>query len=52
MPVAIRRAIVLGAAEAGGLGQQSARSDRSELEALDAISDSPVPDGPSGQDKP
>ena len=31
-------------------GQQSARSDRSELEALDVISVSPVPDGPFGQD--
>jgi hypothetical protein len=30
--------------------QQSARSDRSELEVLDAISVSPVPDGPFGQD--
>jgi hypothetical protein len=32
-----------------GREQQSARSDRSELEVLDAISVSPVPDGPFGQ---
>ena len=50
MPVAIRRAVVRLAAEADGPEQQSARSDRSGLEALDAISVSPVPDGPFGQD--
>ena len=51
MPVAIRRAIARGPTEAGRRGQQSARSDRSELEALDVISVSPVLDGPFGQDK-
>jgi hypothetical protein len=51
MPVSIRRAVAREpAAMAGVCGQQSARSDRSELEVLDAISVSPVPDGPFGQD--
>src|SRR5439155_17913019 len=51
MPVAVRRAVVArtGTNEAAGSGQRSARSDRRGAETLDAISVSPVPDGPFGQ---
>jgi hypothetical protein len=52
MPVTVRRAVIArtGMAEATGAGQRSARSDRRGAETLDAISVSPVPDGPFGQD--
>ena len=39
-----------GRAEAAGVRQRSARSDRRGAEVLDVISVSPVPDGPFGQD--
>lgn len=50
MPVTIRRALATQSDHsAEPRGQQSARSDRPGLKTLDAISVSPVPDGPFGQ---